>query len=70
MFSDILSVRRRNNYMSRRILDLSNLVELIENGILSVISVENKLKACSDITTTDSITPEKFIESRIAPISE
>lgn len=56
--------------MSRRILDLSNLVELIENGILSVISVENKLKACSDITTTDSITPEKFIESRIAPISE
>ena len=49
--------------MNKRILDISNLVELIENGILSVISVENKLKACSDITTTDSITPEKFIES-------
>lgn len=49
--------------MSRRILDISNLVELIENGMLSVVSVENKIKACSDITKTDNVTPEKFIES-------
>ena len=35
--------------MSRRILDASNLVELIENSTITVISVENKVKACSDI---------------------
>lgn len=49
--------------MSRRILDVSNLVEAIENKMISVASVENKVKACSDITETDNITPEKFIES-------
>lgn len=49
--------------MSRRILDVSNLVEAIENGMISVVSVENKVKACSDIAETDNVTPEKFIES-------
>jgi hypothetical protein len=49
--------------MSRRITDVSNLVEAIEKGMISVVSVENKVKACSDITETDNITPEKFIES-------
>lgn len=49
--------------MSRRILDVSNLVETIEKGMISVASVENKVKACSDITETDIVTPEKFIES-------
>lgn len=49
--------------MSRRILDVSNLVEAIEKGMISVASVENKIKACSDITETDGVTPEKFIES-------
>ena len=49
--------------MSRRIIDISNLVEAIENNMLSVVSVENKIKACSDITETDNVTPEKFIES-------
>lgn len=49
--------------MSRRILDVSKLVEAIEKGMISVASVENKIKACSDITETDNITPEKFIES-------
>lgn len=49
--------------MSRRILDISNLVELIENSMISIVSVENKVKACSDITETDDVTPEKFIES-------
>lgn len=49
--------------MSRRILDVSNLVEAIENKMISVVSVENKVKACSDITETDDVTPEKFVES-------
>lgn len=49
--------------MSKRILDISNLVEAIENGTISILSVENKVKACSDMTKTDKVTPEKFIES-------
>lgn len=50
--------------MSRRILDVSNLVEAIEKGMISVVSVKNKIKACADITETDDvITPEKFIGS-------
>lgn len=49
--------------MSRRILDVSNLVEVIEKGMISVASVEDKVKACSDITEIDNVTPEKFIES-------
>lgn len=49
--------------MIRRILDVSNLAEAIEKGMISVASVENKVKACSDITETDDVTPEKFIES-------
>lgn len=49
--------------MSRRILDVSNLVELIEKGTITVTKVENKIKACSDITETDDVTPEKFVES-------
>ena len=49
--------------MSRRILDVSNLVKLIENGTITIVSVENKVKACSDIMETDNVTPEEFIES-------
>lgn len=49
--------------MSRRILDVSNLVEAIEKGMISVASVENKVKARSDITETDNVSPEKFIKS-------
>lgn len=49
--------------MNRRILDISNLVEVVENKMISVASVENKVKACTDITETENITPEKFIES-------
>lgn len=49
--------------MSKRILDVSNLVELIEKGTITVAKVENKIKACSDITETDNVTPEEFIES-------
>ena len=49
--------------MSRRILDVSNLVEAIEKGMISVASVENKVKARRDITETDNVSPEKFIKS-------
>lgn len=49
--------------MSRRILNVANLVEAIENGMISVANVESKVKACADITETDNVTPEKFIES-------
>lgn len=47
----------------RRILNVSNLVEAIESGMISVVSVENRVKACSDITGIDNVTPEEFIES-------
>lgn len=49
--------------MGRRILDVSNLAELIEKGTITVTKVENKIKACSDITETKNVTPEKFIDS-------
>lgn len=49
--------------MSRRITQLSNLVELIENGTITIVGVENKVKAFCDITETEQITPEKFVES-------
>lgn len=49
--------------MSKRILDVSNLVEAIEKGTITVTKVENKIKACSDIMETDNVTSEKFIES-------
>ena len=49
--------------MSRRITDVSNLVEAIENKMISVNSVECKTKLSADMTETNQITPEKFIES-------
>ena len=49
--------------MSRRILDISNLVEVVENKMISVDSVECKTKFSADITETNQITPNKFIES-------
>lgn len=49
--------------MSRRIVDISNLVEAIEKEMISVASVENKTKISVDITETNPITSEKFIES-------
>lgn len=49
--------------MSRRILDVSNLVEVVENKMISVDSVECKTKFSADITETNQITPNKFIES-------
>ena len=49
--------------MSRRILDVSNLVEAIENKMISIDSVDCNTKFSADITETDQITPEKFTES-------
>lgn len=49
--------------MSRQIIDVSNLVEAFENKMISIVSIENKVKACSEITETDNVTPETFIES-------
>lgn len=49
--------------MNRRILDVSNLVEAIENKMISIDSVESNVKFSADITETDQITPEKFTES-------
>lgn len=49
--------------MSRRIVDISNLVEAIENKMISIDSVECNTKFSADITETSQITPEKFIES-------
>lgn len=49
--------------MSRRILLLSDLIEIIENKMISIDSVESNVKFSADITETDQITPEKFTES-------
>ena len=49
--------------MSKRIVDISNLVEAIENNMISIVSVENKTKISIDITETNQVTPENFTES-------
>ncbi len=49
--------------MSKRIANISNLLELIENGTLTVTSVQCKTKAFADITETDNVTPTEFLES-------
>ena len=49
--------------MKRRILLLSDLIEVIENKMISIDSVESNVKFSADITETDQITPEKFTES-------
>lgn len=49
--------------MDRQITQLSNLVEAINSGIISVSNVEVKTKASVDITVTDQVTSDQFIES-------
>lgn len=49
--------------MSRRILLLSDLIEVIERKMISVDKIECNTKFSGDITETSQITPEKFIES-------
>lgn len=59
----MLPVKRRILIMSRRILLLSDLIEIIQNKMISIDSVESNVKFSADITETDQITPEKFTES-------
>ena len=49
--------------MKRRILLLSDLIEVIENKMISIDSMESNVKFSADITETAQITPEKFTES-------
>ena len=49
--------------MSRRILLLSDLVEVIASKMISIESVESNVKFSADITETNQITPERFTES-------
>lgn len=55
--------RKGEDYMGRQILLLSDLIETIQNKMISIDSVECKTKFSGDITETDQITPEKFVES-------
>lgn len=49
--------------MRRRILLLSDLIEVIERKMISIDNIECNTKFSGDITETGNITPEKFIES-------
>lgn len=59
----MLPVKRRILIMSRRILLLSDLIEIIQNKMISIDSVESNVKFSADITETNQITPERFTES-------
>lgn len=47
----------------RQVARLSNLVELLENGTITITNVQREATASVDITETNSITPEKFKKS-------
>lgn len=49
--------------MRKQITQLSNLVTAIEQGMISISNVEVKTKASVDITVTDQVTPDMFVES-------
>ncbi len=49
--------------MGKRITDISNLLELIENNSIKITNVQCKTKAFADVTETDNITPTDFLES-------
>lgn len=49
--------------MRKQITQLSNLVEAIESKMISISSVEVKPKSSTDITVTDQVTPDVFLES-------
>ena len=49
--------------MRKQIKQLSNLVEAIESKMISIASVQSKTKLSTDITVTDQVTPDQFIES-------
>lgn len=49
--------------MIRRITDISNLLELIETGTITITSVQCKTKILADATETDNVSLTDFIES-------
>ena len=49
--------------MSKQITQLSNLIEAIEQKMISISNVECKTKSSVDITATDQVTPDIFLES-------
>lgn len=49
--------------MRKQITQLSNLIEALETKMISVSSVKSKVKASVDITATDQVTPDQFVES-------
>ncbi len=55
--------KETHKIMSKRIADISNLLELLENNTLKLTNVQCKTKAFADITETDNVTPTDFIES-------
>jgi len=56
--------KKESDYMSRRrITSISNLLELLENNTITITCVQCKTKAFADITETDNVTPERFVES-------
>lgn len=49
--------------MRKQITQLSNLVTAIEAKMISISNIEVKTKLSTDITATDQVTPEEFVES-------
>ncbi len=49
--------------MSKRIADISNLLELIEDAILTISNVRCELTIASDVTEPYEVTPTDYIES-------
>lgn len=49
--------------MVKQIKQLSNLIEAIETKMISISNIEIKTKLSTDVTATDQVTPEEFIES-------
>ena len=44
-------------------MQLSNLVEALETKMITISNIECKTKLSTDITVTDQVTPDQFIES-------
>jgi len=49
--------------MGKRIANISNLLELLENNTLTLTNVQCKTKAFADITEAANVTPTDFLES-------
>lgn len=49
--------------MRKQITQLSDLVEAIEVKMITISNIECKTKLSTDITVTDQVTPEEFVES-------